>query len=811
MLELNRSKKWGSSLFLVTLISLGVINIQEVTATTNNYVIQQGIEAYQKGNLPEAIARWQEGLKKINNPLDKATIYNNLALAYKESGKNDLAINSWEETLKIYRSEKQGNIAKILTELAQIYANLGQHRKAISLSEQAIKIAQTNEDQVTLIAASGILGNGQSFLGDFDQAKKTLESALNLARQTNNYNYIATTLNNLGNVYVNSGFRASILADSAVKEGDDQQEKKFRQIAEEDLKQAQILFQESAETPAGFESIKGLINLSHLQDKIQGKTVSNWSKVKEDILSLPSSNRKIYALINIANKLDTQEKLPTLETALDLARKIQDKRAESFAIGSLGTFYEQEKQYSQAREFTQKAQFIAQSMNAFDSLYRWQWQAGRIFQATGKTDQAILSYQQAIASLQSIRSDLVAVNQDVQFDFREQIEPVYRQLIGLFLEKQAISPSNNNLKEVIDTLELLKLAELENFFGDECVEVDQSVSVEKILQQNNTAVIYSVILDDHTEMILRSPDGQMKNYRVALNKQELEKQATQLRYFQEYRSTEEYIRNTRQFYDLLIRPMEADLAKINPKTILAINDGMLRNISFAALSDGNEFLIEKYALATTPSLSLTTGKVLNKEKLAVLALGLTVAKPPFAPLNNVASELRAIAKILPGQELLNEKFTLNNFEKQISRQTYPIVHIATHGKFGVDGANTFLVGYDQNISISELDNILRSRPTTAPIELLTMSACQTAAGDDRSTLGIAGVAVRAGASSALATLWYINDQATVPLIEEFYTQLRKPGVSKAEALRQAQLKMIKDPNYNHPGVWSPFTIIGNWF
>jgi len=256
--------------------------------------------------------------------------------------------------------------------------------------------------------------------------------------------------------------------------------------------------------------------------------------------------------------------------------------------------------------------------------------------------------------------------------------------------------------------------------------------------------------------------------------------------------------------------MEAELTKINPKTILTINDGILRNISLAALSDGKEFLIEKYALATTPSLSLTTGKVLNKEKLSVLALGLTVAKPPFSPLNNVASELKAIGKILPSQELINEKFTLSNFKEQIGHKNYPIVHIATHGKFGVDGANTFLVGYDQNISISELDNILRSRPSSATIELLTMSACQTAAGDDRSTLGIAGVAVRAGASSALATLWYINDQATVPLIEEFYSQLKKPGVSKAEALRQAQIKMIKDPNYNHPGVWSPFTIIGNW-
>jgi CHAT domain-containing protein len=128
----------------------------------------------------------------------------------------------------------------------------------------------------------------------------------------------------------------------------------------------------------------------------------------------------------------------------------------------------------------------------------------------------------------------------------------------------------------------------------------------------------------------------------------------------------------------------------------------------------------------------------------------------------------------------------------------------------VDAQSTFLVGYDQRISIEKLDNLLRSRGKKQPVELLTLSACQTAAGDNRSALGIAGVAVRAGVESAVATLWYINDEATVPLIEEFYSQLRQPNITKAQALRKAQLKMIADENYNHPAVWSPFILIGNW-
>ena len=97
-----------------------------------------------------------------------------------------------------------------------------------------------------------------------------------------------------------------------------------------------------------------------------------------------------------------------------------------------------------------------------------------------------------------------------------------------------------------------------------------------------------------------------------------------------------------------------------------------------------------------------------------------------------------------------------------------------------------------------------------PVELLTLSACQTAAGDDRAALGLAGVAVKAGARSVLATLWFINDQASAQLVTEFYRQLRDPDVSKAKALQQAQVQLLSDRRYQHPGYWSPFLLIGNW-
>jgi CHAT domain-containing protein len=273
-----------------------------------------------------------------------------------------------------------------------------------------------------------------------------------------------------------------------------------------------------------------------------------------------------------------------------------------------------------------------------------------------------------------------------------------------------------------------------------------------------------------------------------------------------------------KIYDALIRPLEADLAAAKVKTLIFIQDAVLRQVPMAALHDGQQFLIQKYAIATTPSLSLTTRTTPRERYSGALIMGLTVERPPFDALTNVRAEVAGVKGILGGTELMDRDFTLATVQEQLQNKSYPVVHIATHGKFGVDAASTFLLTFDSRITLEQIDQVLRqaqlsrteSRRSQQPVELLTLSACQTAAGDNRAALGIAGVAVRAGVRSAIASLWHINDEATVPLIEEFYTQLQQPTITKAEALQKAQLKMIGNLEYSHPAVWSPFILIGNW-
>lgn len=169
--------------------------------------------------------------------------------------------------------------------------------------------------------------------------------------------------------------------------------------------------------------------------------------------------------------------------------------------------------------------------------------------------------------------------------------------------------------------------------------------------------------------------------------------------------------------------------------------------------------------------------------------------------------------------LVDQDFTVPKLQQELDRANYGIVHIATHAQFGTIPEDTFLVtGTPEKLTLGALESTFRGRDERdSPIELLALTACQTAEGDERSSLGLAGVAVSAGVKSALASLWAIPDESTVKLVSEFYRQLAIEGTSKAKALQKAQLKLLNAKKldeindlYNNPAYWSAFILIGNW-
>jgi CHAT domain-containing protein len=222
-------------------------------------------------------------------------------------------------------------------------------------------------------------------------------------------------------------------------------------------------------------------------------------------------------------------------------------------------------------------------------------------------------------------------------------------------------------------------------------------------------------------------------------------------------------------------------------------------------------LIQRYAVATTPGLTLTDPRPLKRQRMKALSVGLSESVQDYPALPSVTEELEAIKELYGGTVLLNEDFNTSRVEQELKEEPFSLVHIASHGQFGSDARKSFLLTFDDKLTMDRLDQFIGVfRFRDEPLGLLTLSACETAAGDDRAALGLAGVAIKAGARSALATLWFINDQASSELVTEFYRQLQIPSASKAAALQRAQLKMLQEGVYDHPAYWAPFLLLNNW-
>jgi CHAT domain-containing protein len=327
----------------------------------------------------------------------------------------------------------------------------------------------------------------------------------------------------------------------------------------------------------------------------------------------------------------------------------------------------------------------------------------------------------------------------------------------------------------------------------------------------HTAVVYLIPLPTRTEILVGLASG-LKRFTVDVGADALTAQVRQLRRNLETRTTFGYLAQAQQCYDWLIRPIRQLLNENNINTLVFVPDGALRTIPFASLHDGERFLIQDLAVAVAPGLSLVEPKPIERGQARVLLNGLSKPVQGFAPLNFVVGELRSIEPSYRSETLLDEAFTLAKLRGKLTDEQYSIIHIASHGQFDRDVRKTFVLTYDSKLTLNDLEALIRpSQYRGRPVELLVLSACQTAAGDDRAALGLAGVAVKAGARSALATLWFVNDQSTSTLITEVYNQLRQtPPVSKARALQAAQIKLLSDRRYRHPCYWSPYLIIGNW-
>ena len=471
-------------------------------------------------------------------------------------------------------------------------------------------------------------------------------------------------------------------------------------------------------------------------------------------------------------------------------------------------------QTGRALALYRQAVFAAQQADAPDLLYRWQWPIGRLLRQQGDRDGAILAYQQAVDHLQRIRPDFTHGLDDPGAAFRASVGDAFTELADLLLQRAAGQPTaaarEADLRAARDTLEALKTAEVRDYFQDECVTALQSRTVVLDRPPERTAIIYPILLPDRLELLLSTAAG-LQQITVPVDRHTLTGVVRDFRRYLEKRTSREYLPLAQRLYGWLIQPLQPALDARQIDTLVMAPDDALRAIPLAALHDGQGFLVSRYAIATTPGLTLTDLRPIARQGMRPLLSGLTQAVQGFPALEYVEEELNAIHTAYGGTVLEDQAFRIPGLQQELRQTPYTIVHIASHGQFASNVSDTFLLTFDDKLTLDRLEQFLAlSRYREQPVELLTLSACQTAAGDDRAALGLAGIAVKAGARSALATLWFINDQATALLVTEFYRQLQNPDRSKAQALQQAQLMLLRDRRYRHPGYWAPFLLIGNW-
>jgi CHAT domain-containing protein/tetratricopeptide (TPR) repeat protein len=820
-----------------------------------------------QGQLQLGVGRSQAALKTWQQAAD---IYKNIG---NKQGLIQNQINQAQamQELGLYRRAGETLLAALELEHQNLIISKQQ------LQSLTAKLSKTGKLASLQVLGLRSLGDVLRVIGNREQSQLVLAASVKLAQQLGDTQNLAASYLSLGNTALSLGnqkVQTETIPTPITFTSSQDCIARANNTAAELYQQAAACYHQAELSTDANTSTKAELNLLSLLIQTQ-----QWSdistllaKIQPQLNKLPISHKAIYAQINLAQNLiclksavnpeasqlsspllqqcgATQEKTTnnggnTLQPALipawedvakivtiarNQAQALQDKSAEAYALGYLGGVNQEIGKIPNAQRLTEQALQVVSAFDAPHIAYRWQWQLGRLRRIQENQQGAIAAYTAAVETLKSLRKDLTVINPEVQYTFRDSVGPVYREFVDLLL--QANNSNQKNLKQARDAIEALQLAELDDYFRDACIEAKPQ-QIDRVVDRATpaAAVLYTITLPDRLELILKLPGQEnLEHYTTTVTQAQLQDNLTQLieRLDDKTRFADEIQELSQQTYEWLIKPVQTKLVDSKVKTLVFVLDGLLRNIPMAVLYDhaSQEYLVQKYALVITPGLQLISPRPLADIRLNAMLAGMS--KPRsfpdgnqlFSNLNFVPDELKKIQKEVPNNEkLLDRDFLKSTLQEHLANAKYTIVHLATHGEFNSDPEKTFIATWDQLIKIKDLDSLLRAGQTNQriSIELLVLSACKTATGDSRATLGLAGVAVRAGARSTLASLWSVNDESTSEFMGEFYRELvhanGRKNINKAEALQQAQLALLKNPNkkWERPYYWAPFVLVGNW-
>jgi CHAT domain-containing protein/Tfp pilus assembly protein PilF len=781
-------------------------------------VFNEGMTLYQQGSaesLRQAIQKWQEArllYRAVGDRGGEAITLNNIGLVYDDLGEKQKALDYYNQALPIYRAvgDRRGE-ATTLNNIGLVYNALGEKQKALDFYNQALPILRAVGDRRVEATTLNNIGAVYNALGEKQKALDYYNQALPIRRAVGDRGGEAITLNNIGAVY------------NALGE---------KQKALDFYNQALPILR--AVGDRGGEATT-LNNIGGVYDDLgeKQKALDFYNQALPIRRAVGDRRGEATTLNNIGLVYDAlgekQKALDYYNQALPIVRAVGDRGGEATTLNNIGILYRDTKKPLEAiKNLEQSVNLILQLRSGVARENRQTFLDSEGSQAIALIDLLITEKQPkeafTYANLATVAdladySRLVnakIANPEAQAaidkwnqDNRE-LESLRKDLQQKFSEQ--LSAKVNKLQEDLNKQaekirkRFVEIADLFETKPTDIAQLQASISP-------GTTVIQPVILKNDIALFLLTRD-KIKVIKVPLPAK-FDDLLTKTSQSLSNRYSANYLENLEELHKLLISPLEKEIQATKPKQISIIATGKLRYIPFEALYDGNQYLIEKYPISYLTRLSsrslqiTTTSNTPTARK--VLAFGNPKPKSPFS-LNGTESEVKAIIPIFPESEyFINNKATLSNFKTQISR--FSILHLATHGCFqkgectlitgGKLKENTLLFAdkswHIQDAGLLGLQNV----------ELITLSACQTALNTNSNGEEISGLAYlfeRAGSKAVIASLWSAADEETKEIMVEFYQNL-KQGMRKDEAFRQGKLSQIK--NNVHPFYWSPFVLIGD--
>lgn len=786
-------------------------------------------------------------VRKIESPNLEAQLLTVLGYSYSRLGKLQQGIELVQQGLNIAKQIKNRLLeAKALGLMANIYTNLGEYQKALGFVQAGLKIAEETQDwqgkkiaQLSLIYIYGQLGEleksletGQQLLAEgqarkdkeaeilalfhlsqiylvkkeIQKAVESTQQAFAIAQESKKprlqavilliQSFLYSQLKNYEQA-INSGQKYLAFA----------RQVQNRSLEDSALSNLGYLYRQSGrnkEAIATYQQALAIITETDTANTIDANATSGLARIYRDL------NQPTTAITYYKQAVNSIEQ--TRQKNLDLPPELQNSflnNISNFDQTSRADIYRELANllFSQGR--------VAEGLDVLDLL--------KTQEIKDFTKASITDPQQPQVATTPIESEIMQQNGTL-IAFGKRVDECQKSKCSEL--NQLMSQRNTLIEQFNQNIQVIEKQASDPNVKDRFQLIPQDLQRlgKKIVDaQENTVFLSIFVTEDKIWLLWTSKGGVVNSKEVPVTAQKLGETVLKFRQLLGHSSSnlDRVKATSKQLYDWLVKPVEAELKANKIENLVFSLDRSARYIPVGALFDGQKYLIENYSVSTVLSAGLTdTIDRLPPEikDTSVLGLGLSQSVSGYSALANVPTELDGIIKenssdklgIYPGDRFLDKDFDFTTLQNNLTG--HKILHVATHGKFvpGKPDDSFIVLGTGEKLSIPKVKTL----PELADVHLVVLSACQTAVGGvDRDGIEIAGISsyfLETGAKALIASLWVVADKSTSELMQEFYRNLAKEDRStKAQALRQAQLSLLKKQEWQHPYYWAPFILIGN--